>query len=358
MTEPVRRPRLIPKTTIVAAAVIVVLVASAIGVAFLVSRSRMVEAPDVTGLSLDEAEAVLTEAGLRPQPSGTRVSVDVKAGHVIAQVPAPGSRLERGSPVGLIVSAGPQTYEVPDLIGSAVDGARQALEALGFTVRIETVSSETTEAVVLEMFPAPGAKVAIGDTIRLKVPGDVSTSDVLMPYDLQGVAVLLDPQPVPAASGAEAPMEIARRLQALLEAAGATVSTTRQPGAEPLSPEERQAAIDASSAAVLVGIDIGNSGVPGIVVQHMPQDDAESRARESLRIARAITRAAALPGLTINEPAPLVDASLAGFKGAGIRCIVGDSAVAADVARFTDPAWADQLARAIYRGIGTSLAAK
>lgn len=358
MTEPARRPRLIPKTAIIAAAVIVALIASALSVAYLVSRSRMVEAPDVTGLPLEEAEALLEDAGLRPQASGTRVSVDVKAGHVIAQFPAPGTRLEKGSPVGLVISAGPQTYEVPDLIGSPVDGARQALQALGFDVLVETVSAETTEAVVLEMFPAPGAKVAVGDTIRLKVPGDASDSDALMPYNLQGVTVLLDPQPAPATATAEAPLEIARRLRSLLEAAGATVATTRQPSSEPASPEDRQAIVDASEATVLVGIDLGSSGVAGITVQHLPQENAGERERDSLLVARAITRAAALPGLTVNEPAEVTDPMLSGFRGAGVRVVVGDSTVNADVARLTDPAWADQIARAIYRGIGTTLASE
>lgn len=358
MTQTSARPRLVPKTTLVAGAVILALLLTALGVAHTVSQSRLAYVPDIAGLPEDTAIALLEEAGLSARQAGTQVSVTVPVGAIISQNPAPETRLEPGSTVRYVISAGPQAFVVPDLIGSPLQGAKDVLSALGFSVVVETVPSvETTEAIVLEMFPAPGSSVSVGDEIRLVVPGESSTEDVLLPYDLAGVSVLLDPATAPAGLAADAPMEVARRLRALLEAAGASVAVTRgSPSAAP-SQEAREASATASPAQVFVGIDVGNRGVAGITVFHLPTEEGD-RGIVSLRYARAVTRAASLPDLVVSEPAPSDDPVLLSFAGAGIRVVLGDAAVPADTARFSDPAWADQVARSIYRGLGTTLAPK
>jgi hypothetical protein len=358
MAETPHRPRLIPQTTIIAAAVIVVLIAGAIGASFLVSRSRLLEVPDVVGLPAVAAEATVLEAGLSFRTLGTRVSLDVPAGSVISQDPPPGTTLRPGDPVGVFVSAGRQTFVVPDLIGSPVEGAREVLSALGFEVVIQMRPSDTTAAVVIEMFPAPGTAVSAGDTIRLTVPGEAADGDTLLPYDISGTSILLDPTVVDASVTSDAPMEVARRLRALLEAAGATVTSTRPASGTAPTAEERAEAVRTSTADLFVGIDIGSSGAPGLYVLHLPEGAADAPRALSERYARSITRAATLPTLVVNEPQPSDDAILATFPGAGVRIMLGDAGVEADRARFTDPAWADQVARSIYRGIGTVLAAE
>lgn len=354
MTAAPHRPRLVPKTAIIAVAVVVALVAASLAVAYFVSRSRLVSVPDVTGLPEDTAIALLEDEGFVATRTGTRVSVDVPAGAVLEQDPAGDTLLAAGETVSFVVSAGPQAFTVPDLVGTPVEGATDVLTALGFDVVIETVSSETTEAVVLEMFPAPGASVSVGDEIRLIVPGVQPSGDVLLPYNLSGVTVLLDPEPAPAEVAVDAPMEVARRLRALLEAAGATVTTTRPDAGPAPAPASRESSAAASAADIVIGIGIDSDGSPGIAVRYVPASEGD-RGIESLRFAQAITRAATLPGLTVQEPAEATDAVLRAFPKAGVRVFVGDSGVDADRQRFADPAWADQVARAIYRGVGTTL---
>lgn len=347
-----------PRTAIIAGTVVVTLVASAAVGAYLVARSRLVAVPDVTRLTQTAAIEALEDAGLAFEKAGTQVSVDVPAGSVISQTPAAGRRVKRGSLVSVVVSAGPQSFVVPDLIGSPADGARDALIAMGFEVVVEVVSSDTTEAVVLEMYPAPGTSVNAGDEIRLTVPGDSDSSESLLPYDLEGLTVLLDPAPTSASTTVDAPMEVARRLRALLEAAGATVLSTRAPSGEPTSPTERGASASSSTAGLMVGIDVGTRGVPGVTVYYLPDDEGDDGGPSSEEYGRSITRAATLPTLLVNEPMESQDPVLASFPRQGVRVSVGDAGVPADVQRFADPAWADQVARAIYRGIGTTLAAE
>jgi N-acetylmuramoyl-L-alanine amidase len=58
----------------------------------------------------------------------------------------------------------------------------------------------------------------------------------------------------------------------------------------------------------------------------------------------------------VLEPRASEDSILRDFSGTGVRIVVGDIAAEADRIRMADPAWADSVARAVYRGIGTELA--
>ncbi len=354
MAQTSQRRRLVPKAAIIASVVIVILAGTAVVASLMVTRSRLVEVPAVTGLPASAAQDTIEAEGLVYELGGTRVSPTVPSGQVISQDPDPGALLDPGSVVRVVLSVGPQTFKVPDLVGTSVEGARDALSALGLTVVVEAVSSDTTETIVLEMYPAPGSSVSPGDEIRLSVPGGSDRSDVLLPYDLTGMTVLLDPSPAPAGSDTDASMEVARRLQALFVAAGAEVTSTRPPAGAPSSPD-RVTAAGSSTADILVGIDIGVSGQGGLRVLYQPQTDGGAREAASMRYAQAITRAASLPTLVVREPAPVSDAVLSAFPGPGVRIEIGDASVDADRALFRDPSWADQVARAIYRGVGPTL---
>ncbi len=311
--------------------------------------------PDVSGLTAEDAEARLVEAGLGYAVGSTRVSVDVSAGSVIDQDRPAGARVEPGTVVNVVLSVGPQSFTVPDLVGVGLAEARGTLEALGLKVMLEAVSSESTEAVVLEMFPAPGAPVSPGDEVRLSVPGGTEGEAVLLPYDLTGVTVLLDPQSAPGSVVADAPLEISRRLQSLLEASGATVASTRTDAQGVTSPEQRVAVAAASAATIVIGLDVGATGEEGIRVYHLPAVGGDRRTELSVEYARSITRAATLPSLVVRDPAATNDPVLAAFPGTGVRVQVGDVSAEPDRLRFGDPAWMDQVARAIYRGLGPAL---
>lgn len=343
-----------PKAAIIASVVIVALISSAVVASLMVARSRLVEVPAVTGLPASAAQDTIEAEDLIYELGGTRVSPTVPSGQVITQDPEPGTLLDPGSVVSVVLSVGPQTFKVPDLIGTSVEGARDALSALGLTVVVESVSSDTTQTIVLEMYPAPGSSVSPGDEIRLSVPGGSDRSDVLLPYDLSGMTILLDPLPAPAGSEMDASMEVARRLQALFEAAGAEVTSTRPPAGTP-APPDRATTAGSSTADILVGIDIATGGQGGIRVLYPPQGDGGAHEAPSMQYALAITRAASLPTLVVREPAPVGDPILAAFPGPGVRVEIGDASVDADRVLFRDPTWADQVARAIYRGVGPAL---
>lgn len=354
MPEKTTRRTLVPRTTIIAVTVSLAVVLLAVLAASLVATSRLIEVPDVTGMDTAEAKSLVSERGLALEIASTQVSVSVPAGEIISQEPSAGVMIDPGGLVRVVVSAGRQSVDVPDVVGMDVDAARSRLEDLGLVVRIDTTASETTRTIVLEVYPAPGVALAVGDAVRLTIPGGSSTSDVLLPYDLAGLAIAIDPIPARVTDSSDAAMDVARRLSSLLEAAGANVSITRSATETVPTPVSRTEVIRSSGATVLVGLDVGRTGTAGVRVLYPPSVSGDpARTEESLQLARAITRAARLPGFAVNEPGETTDVVVAGFAGTGVRVIVADGAAESDRARMIDPAWADVMARAIYRGIGT-----
>ena len=90
--------------------------------------------PDVSGMSIDQATKTLTDKGLIVNPENQTVfSEDVAKDKVIGYA----DRAEEGSwrpgdTIQLIVSKGPQLFDVPNVAGMTRDKAKDALNAAGF----------------------------------------------------------------------------------------------------------------------------------------------------------------------------------------------------------------------------------
>jgi serine/threonine-protein kinase len=104
-------------------------------VALIVSKGRPVDVPDVTGDDLDDARAELEEAGLKVTVSAQEVNSEFDKGQVAAQSPGPDQQAAEGDTVTLTLSKGPETAEVPDVVGASVDDAKKLLEESGFKVK-------------------------------------------------------------------------------------------------------------------------------------------------------------------------------------------------------------------------------
>lgn len=359
MSAPNRRRALIPRSAIIAAAVSVALIAGAIAASVFWANSRVVVTPDVTGLPLDIAERAFEVSSLTATVTGTRVSVDVPEGAVISQDPPAGSEVRRGSEVRLVLSAGPQSFALPDVLGIQVEEARAQLVSRGLVVNVIGVSAEASAGVVVEMFPSPGTSVNTGDVVRLSVPGGSEGGDLMLPYDLAGVTVVLDPSPPQPTDAGDPALDVTRRLSALLQAAGATVTVTRSATETAPSIDARTEASRSSNGDLLIGIDVGRTSEAGLRALHRASEGTSADPlNASVNLARAVTRAAQLPGISVLEPQATPDPILAAFPQLGVRIIVGDVMAEADRVRMTDPAWADSVARAVYRAIGTTFASR
>ncbi|WP_100445671.1 Stk1 family PASTA domain-containing Ser/Thr kinase [Glycomyces xiaoerkulensis] len=122
------------------------------------------EVPDLVGKDEDRAEDELEAAGLEAGDASERFSGTIPEGSVIEHVPGPGEPADYGDEVDLVVSAGPEPVEVPDVIGMDVDDAREELEELGFTVKVAQLWFSGT---VFDQSADPGEEQPKGSEIWL-----------------------------------------------------------------------------------------------------------------------------------------------------------------------------------------------
>ena len=141
------------------------------------SGAPPVRVPDVTGQTLEAAEATLTNAELVVGTVTKQVSANQPPGTVIAQSPKSGSSTQAGGKVNLTVTKGPKEVAVPSVVGASEAAATRTLEHAGFKVLAQTRT--TTEAaqvgVVLEQTPSAGSHARKGSTVTIVV-GTLSSS--------------------------------------------------------------------------------------------------------------------------------------------------------------------------------------
>jgi eukaryotic-like serine/threonine-protein kinase len=119
---------------------------------------RWTTTPGVLGLDEAAATAELEDAGLEAEAGEPAYSENVAAGLVIATDPGPGGRVLDGGSVTLVLSLGPERYDVPDLAGRTEDQAQDALAAtnLAFGESRGRWSETVPEGQVIRTSPKAG----------------------------------------------------------------------------------------------------------------------------------------------------------------------------------------------------------
>ncbi|NVY96966.1 Stk1 family PASTA domain-containing Ser/Thr kinase [Lactobacillus sp. DCY120] len=90
--------------------------------------AREVAVPDLSNLSVHQAQEMLTSVGLKSGSLSHQVSGSVEKGKVVRSLPATGVRLKHHAPVRLVLSQGPQMRTVPDVVGLAYTTAKSKLQ--------------------------------------------------------------------------------------------------------------------------------------------------------------------------------------------------------------------------------------
>jgi beta-lactam-binding protein with PASTA domain len=131
---------------------------------------RTVEVPTITGLTQQQAELTLQNAGL---DLGEVIQMDSPSprGTVMRSFPAAGARVPAASAITITVSAGPALLSVPDVTGQPYASARALLEQLGFQVgaAIEDTTASAPAGTVIAQDPPPARAVSAGSSVTLTV---------------------------------------------------------------------------------------------------------------------------------------------------------------------------------------------
>lgn len=138
--------------------------------------------PRIVGKDVQEAKNLLKRMGLGIDVTEMRVSAKINKDQVMEQYPPPLRDVREGSNVSVVVSLGPDSVEVPNLIDKNLIDAQVDLHNakldLGQVTRVERNKSDPE--MVLEQSPKAGKTVKkgtkvnltvnIGNVVRVKVP--------------------------------------------------------------------------------------------------------------------------------------------------------------------------------------------
>jgi serine/threonine-protein kinase len=124
--------------------------------------------PSVVGQSLAAATNALHIAGFNANPS--YVDSDAPYNQVIHQNPASGTSEPKGTTVDLQVSNGPPQVTVPDVVGYTSQQAVQTLQAAGFQVNQQYMSTGPAgDNIVQSQNPLGNAQATKGSTVTIVI---------------------------------------------------------------------------------------------------------------------------------------------------------------------------------------------
>lgn len=147
-------------------------------------HGREAVVPPLTGLSATDAAVAAGRAGLRLAVENRFYSGEVPAGRILAQDPAPGSRVRREWAVRVTESLGAQRISVPDLTGESERAATVSVRRLGLEPGAVAHLAVPGDAdVVIAQTPAPNSGGADSPRVSLLVsdPASVQQQAYVMP---------------------------------------------------------------------------------------------------------------------------------------------------------------------------------
>ena len=132
-----------------------------------------VAVPNLSGLTVPQATAILSQQGLVLGTQTPQTSPDRPKDTIIAQTPPSGDQIDKGTRVDVTVSTGKDQSTVPNLVGlTTTDAAQSALTTAGLTLgKVTPVQSDQPAGVVVAQSKPAQTQVDAG------TPIDISVSD-------------------------------------------------------------------------------------------------------------------------------------------------------------------------------------
>jgi len=152
-----------------------------------------VQVPALQGMTVADARSQTAGLGLNLAVDNRYYSGDVAAGHILTQLPPPGSVVRREWRVRVAESLGPQRVDVPDTVGKDERVAALTLRRVG--LEVGTTSQlpwgKAPEGTVLAQDPPAHAQGISRPTVNLLVAAaDDQTADGFVMPDLVGLPIV------------------------------------------------------------------------------------------------------------------------------------------------------------------------
>jgi serine/threonine-protein kinase len=132
--------------------------------------AEKVSVPQLQGQTQADAQAALTQAGLRFTAGETVQNSTCDKGTVVGQNPPFGQRVEKNSAVTVQICGGPKQVTIPPgLVNSTLENVQAQLENLGLKVDVKEVDGSAQKGTVTQVDPKSGSKVLENSTVEVEV---------------------------------------------------------------------------------------------------------------------------------------------------------------------------------------------
>ena len=179
----------IVKNLLIALAVVVFLVfGSMIFLNVATQHNRELSVPDLANMTVDEAQAVAHDAGVRVEVTDSAFVKRMKRGAVYRQNPAPGTKVKQGRRISLTINAvNPRQITMPDLTGYSTRQAKAEILSRGLVLgRLIYEQDMATNNVLRQLHEGveiePGAMVESEAVIDLVVGLNSRDNMTFVPY--------------------------------------------------------------------------------------------------------------------------------------------------------------------------------
>jgi len=171
------------RIALLALVLLTVALVSALMAMRLAIHGRETEVPALVGMLPSEAERVGANVGLQVVVERQYFSPQVRAGRIMSQEPAPGTKVRRGWQVRVAQSLGPMRITVPDVRGQSERAAELNMERRGLDVasRAEVAMTGVAPGTVAGQMPPPNAGELAAPKTNLLVAAAPETPAFVMP---------------------------------------------------------------------------------------------------------------------------------------------------------------------------------
>jgi serine/threonine protein kinase/beta-lactam-binding protein with PASTA domain len=137
----------------------------------LVGPGSRVVVPSTVGATFDEAISVISPLGLNAVILEKRFDEEIPKGKIIESLPAGGGKVDAGGTVKLVLSKGPERYEIPMTTGLTPEAAQNALKKYPLLVGSvnEVYNSKIPKGFVISSTPESGTSVKRDTKVDLLV---------------------------------------------------------------------------------------------------------------------------------------------------------------------------------------------
>ena len=150
--------------------------------AFALIIGKQVTVPTITGLTLPQAQNVVTAAGLKIGDITTQAGSNAPEGSIIAQTPQPGVDVREGSSLTIVIAAFRPKANVPSVVGLSTAEAQRTIASAGLVSQIARKYSDSTpQDTIIDQSPAAGQSVLLGSSVMISISIGPQSTTVTLP---------------------------------------------------------------------------------------------------------------------------------------------------------------------------------